>query len=655
MKRTHDLSACDWTLTGWHPEHWRGTVAPESGMRLAPDIPAISAPVPGSVQQALLQAGLLPDWHEGLNARQCEWVENRHWVYETDLPALQAPPGGRVALHAQGLDYQGEVFLNGKPVGTFQGSHRDWAFDLTGALAPEGNRLAIAFTGNPRYLGQIGYTSQVREWKARYNYGWDWVARLVQVGIWDRLAVEIFPADHLDEVRAWTEYDHTAGRGAVTVCARVRAHAGETVEVAVLGWEGAATARFPATPEVEARLENIPAAAWQPNGNGEQPLYALRVRLLGRHDEVLDEDTRPIGFRNIVWRPCAGAPADALPWVCEVNGIPTFLQGANWVPLHANFADDTTEDIRRRLETYRDLGCNLLRVWGGSVLEREAFYQACDEYGLLVWQEFPLSSSGLDNWPPEDEASVREMARIVESYVSRRQHHPSLLMWCGGNELLGGPDGSKVGMDRPLDASHPMLAAQEAVVARLDPTRRFLPCSPFGPRTWVGDDSRGRGLHHDVHGPWKWDGDLAGWREYWDRDDALFHSEIGMPGAQPAALTRRYGDKWALPGDPANPWWTQTGGWWIQWPDYLAAGGNPQSLEDFVTWSQGRQAEALEYAARVCKRRFPACGGFVLWMGHDCWPCPVNTAIIDFAGTPKPAALTLARVWGGRLGEETKE
>ena len=89
--------------------------------------------------------------------------------------------------------------------------------------------------------------------------------------------------------------------------------------------------------------------------------------------------------------------------------------------------------------------------------------------------------------------------------------------------------------------------------------------------------------------------------------------------------------------------------WWVQWEDYLREGGDPNSLERFVTWSQARQAEALTYAARACKHRFPACGGFIAWMGHDCYPCPANTSILDVNGTPKPAALALAKVFQARM------
>ena len=393
---------------------------------------------------------------------------------------------------------------------------------------------------------------------------------------------------------------------------------------------------------------NLPIELWHPDGLGRQPLYTVCCRLIGPDGRIHDEQTRTVGFKHVEWHPCEGAPARADPWICVVNGQSVFLQGVNWTPIRPNFADVSETEYRQRLELYRDLGCNLLRVWGGAYLERECFYRICDELGLLVWQEFPLSSSGVDNWPPEDARSVAEMAGIAASYIERRQHHVSLLLWCGGNELQGGQDGSKAGAGKPVDASHPLIARLEQVVAEKDPGRRFLPTSSSGPRFGARAADFGKGLHWDVHGPWKLPGTMAEWAEYWAGDDALFRSETGAPGASSAEIIRRYrGSLSDMPGTADNPLWRRTS-WWIEWPTFVQEQGRePASLEEFAGWSQARQAKAIAIAARACKGRFPRCGGFIVWMGHDSFPCTANTAIVDFDGNPKPAALALKEVFRG--------
>jgi beta-mannosidase len=188
---------------------------------------------------------------------------------------------------------------------------------------------------------------------------------------------------------------------------------------------------------------------------------------------------------------------------------------------------------------------------------------------------------------------------------------------------------------------HPLIKRLAEIVERDDPGRRFVPTSASGPRFTADAGDFGKGLHWDVHGPWRGES-----KAYWAADDALFRSEVGAPGASPAALIEQFAGGLApTPGTAANPLWRRFA-WWIEWPEFVARHGRePRDLREYVAWSQARQAEALARAARACKRRFPRCGGFIVWMGHDSFPCPANTAILDFDGNPKPAALALAEVF----------
>ena len=323
-----------------------------------------------------------------------------------------------------------------------------------------------------------------------------------------------------------------------------------------------------------------------------------------------------------------------------VNGRATFLQGVNWTPIRPNFADVSESTYRGVVDAYRDMGCNTLRVWGGAFLEKEVFYDLCDERGLLVWQEFPLSSSGLENQPPTDVTAIEEMAEIARSYIERRRHHASLMVWCGGNELT---DERFV----PVTVGSPMIARLAEVVREHDPERRFLPTSPSGPTFGAEEGRFGQGVHWDVHGPWHVQGDVEReWRRYWETNDALFHSEVGVAGASSVEVIRRYsGDLPETPGTHANPLWRRTS-WWIEWPTFVEQfGREPNDLEEYVAWSQERQRDALRIAAGATKGRFPRCGGFLIWMGHDSFPCTSNLSIIDFEGDWKPAAGAVQEVF----------
>ena len=650
MKTQYDLSHLKWTLSGWTPFLWQFEPSLESGS--SPDaVVSLPAKVPGSVQKALLDAGLLPDWNVGLNARTCEWVENRQWLYETELPDAWFEPGKTYRLECLGLDYSGWVYLNGRMVGEFCGTHIPHAFDLSPFLAANHNMLRIAFDLPPRWLGQFGYTSHMQDWKVRFNYTWDWQPRLVQIGIWDRIQVVATDGLEITSLACTTDADVSTGagnlfaRGNLIAPPGCRISASLSYQGTVIRQEELRTRDFIAN---GINWKGLPVELWWPNQAGKQPLYDFNLMMLDSHGLEIDRAIRRVGFRNITWQPCEGSPTSADPWICVVNGKPIFLQGVNFPPVRPNFADVTEAAYRQRLELYRDLGMNTFRINACGFLETETFYNLCDELGLLVWQEFPLTSSGVENIPPDDAASIDSMAQIAASFITRRQHHPSLLLWSGGNELVD------LNL-RPLNNGHPMLKRLESVVHEMDPLRRFIPASPSGPR-FSGDPSEfGQGLNWDVHGGWKPTGTMTEWETYWNTDDALFRSEIGAPGCGPVELIRKYkGDCQEMPVHPSNPFWRNPIAWWLQIEQFEAELGHPPtSLEEYAAWSQDRQARALVIAVNACKERFPRCGGVLLWMGHDTFPCPTNTAIVDFEGHPKPAALALKEIFLKTPGKKT--
>lgn len=653
MAHAHDLGALTWRLAGFTPHFWQAVLRDEwlTAASIA-EVASLPARVPGSVQQALLEAGALPDWNVGMNALQCEWVEHRHWVYEAELPASLADAPGEATLRCAALDYSGWLYVGSELVAEFRGGHAETAVPLGPARSLAGRKLRLIFACPPGWLGYTGFTSQFTRWKARFSYSWDWMVRLVTLGVGDELTLEVTDGPGLDDPIVTAEVD-ADGSGRLMFEAGVRAAAGATLRLRLTGPDGLVReAENPATgPDASVEWRGLPVRLWHPNGQGEQPLYTLEAQLLDASGRRIDALGRRVGFKRVAWEPCAGAPPEATPWLCVVNGRPTFLQGINWTPIRPNFHDVRPAQYRRLLEQYRDAGVNCLRVWGGGVLEKPCFYDLCDEMGLLVWQEFPLSSSTFDNWPPGEPAAVAEMRGIAASWVKRLRGHASLLMWCGGNELSRAEGEPLISRRIPVDFDHPMIAALADVVAELDPGRRFAATSPYGPEFFGDEADTGQGKHWDVHGPWRPDAGMDAWRDIWQRDDALIRTEVGRPGASTMAILEAYAapDATVRPTPDAPRFRRQFDAWWwAEWAAFEAeASREPLDTPEFVTWSQARQAEALAVAARACKERFPACGGFILWMGHDSFPCTANTSVIDFHGDPKPALAALAEVFRG--------
>jgi beta-mannosidase len=650
---TRDASVLEWKLWGYRPNVWRMNFNFESLTGTWAEIQGIDATVPGSVRNALRNAGLVPDWSIGLDYTASEWIENRHWLFTAKIPdEWTAENMENAVLRCHGIDYKGILMVNGQEVGCFDNAFIPFDFRVGKHLKEKDNTLAFVFECPPENLAQIGWTSKIKDWKPRFYYGWDWVPRIVQTGVWDKVEL-IVKTDNqcfISETNLIADALPDSDQGDLTVKLTFDSEKMKgKVRCALYDYNGKTVREetFDVTESLSGiKWNHLKIKRWYPNGNGNQPLYLLNVSLIDESGRTVQQKEQRVGFRHIEWRQCEGAVVHSDPWICTVNDIPTFLQGVNWTPISPLFADLKEEDYRRLLTTYRNLGINIIRVWGGGFPEKEWLYDLCDEMGILVWQEFPLSSSGLDNYPPEGAEEILAMSKIVEYYVTRLRHHASLLLWSAGNELYEKGDIS------PITDKHPLIGNMKKQILRLDPTRKFVPGSPSGPNIYANLNNYGSGNNWDVHGPWNLPfrddkQNMDDVREFWAKDDALLHSEVGVPGAMSAEMIRKYAGIFdPLPADYSNPLW-RTVNWWIEWNQYLSAhnGQAPATLEDYVNWSSQRQTQGLVIALESCKKRFPRCGGFIIWMGHDCFPCPINTSIIDFEGNPKPAALEISKIW----------
>lgn len=422
---------------------------------------------------------------------------------------------------------------------------------------PEGEHLlAVAVHAAPESEPQVGRTSKVRVHKSRMGYGWDFCPRLAHQGIW-RPVVLGAPREAFPVVSL---------RGGVG-----------TVEV------GGEVVLRVAEPEL-----------WWPNGMGAQRLY--------------DAGGFEVGFRSI----------ELDGYAVRVNGLPMQVKGWNWVPLDALYGVPRPEKLEHVLGLAARANVNLLRVWGGGLIETPEFYEHCDRLGLLVWQEFVQSSSGIESIPSADPEFVAAMAADAREIVPRRRRHPSLAVWCGGNELDG-------------DDSTPVLAALKEVVRELDPERTWLATSPLGDA--------------DVHGPWEHQG-LRGQPEHYDTRTSRLHSEFGVEGMTNRRVLARVvpeRDRW--PADRSNPVYEHLGAWWNNAPLVQELfGGRIEDVEAMRRCSQWLQYEGLRYAVEATLRRG---AGTIPWQLDEPYPNAWCTSALDYRGDPKPAYWGVARAYAG--------
>lgn len=417
-------------------------------------------------------------------------------------------------------------------------------------VPPGEHLLAVVVHAAPECEAQVGWTSRVRIHKSRMTYGWDFCPRLVHQGIW-RAVVADAPPELLYRVTL------------VDGVGRVDAN-GETI------------------------LEIDDPELWWPNGMGEPRLY--------RAGEI------DVGFRTVELTE---------DYELVVNSVRTEIRGWNWVPIDVCYGVPRPEKLVRLLELAHRANVNLLRVWGGGVIESPEFYAHCDRLGILVWQEFAQSSSGLESIPSDDPAFIATLVADAREIVPRRAHHPSLAIWCGGNEL-------------DADDTHPTLAALRDTV-----DRAWLPTSPLGEK--------------DVHGPWEHQG-LRGHNEHYDTRTSRLHSEFGVEGMT-NSLEGLIAAEHRWPADRSNPAYEHLGAWWNNAPLVQESfGGRIEDVDTMRRASQWLQYEGLRYAVEATRRRG---AGTIPWQFNESFPNAWCTSAVDWRADPKPAYHGVARSYRG--------
>jgi beta-mannosidase len=438
-----------------------------------------------------------------------------------------------------------------------EAAHHEGAFTSFDLDVPDGEHLlAVVVHPAPASEPQVGRTSRVRVHKPRMSYGWDFCPRLVHQGIWRSVVLD------------------PPHRPAPIV--RLEDGVG-TVEV-----HG----------EVVLRVDS--PRLWWPNGMGEQHLYEAAGVRVGFRTLELDDDLTLV-----------------------VNGEPTPIRGWNWCPLDALYGVPRPEKLRHLLELAARAHVNLLRVWGGGLIESDEFYDHCDRLGLLVWQEFSQSSSGTESVPSDDPAFVRLLEEDARAIAPRLRHHPSLALWGGGNELDG-------------DDATPALAALREVVHELDPGRPWRATSPLGP--------------DEVHGPWEHQG-LREHAAHYDSRTHRLHSEFGVEGmTNRRTLERLVPEEERWPADRSNRVYEHLGAWWNNAPLVQSAfGGRIADVDTMRRASQWLQYEGLRYAVEANLRRG---AGTIPWQLNESYPNAWCTAAVDHRGDPKPAYWGVARAYG---------
>lgn len=616
------------------------------------------ATVPGTVYQDLIAQQVIPDPHFGTHEDEVQWVADKDWCYRLDFEAPREDLSDHADLVLEGLDTFARVFLNGELILESTNMFVPARIDVRARLKEGSNRLGIQFDSalrrgrdmeiahGRRHLWN-GDTSRLHVRKAQYHYGWDWGPVLMTAGPWRPISIETYDV-RFNEIDSPVHLnrDLTHARVDVRVQLSGDVAAGLGLRCTLRDPEGkvVAEAQHLASSGAGVSLHIDRPALWWPVGHGGQPLYTLDIEL--RHGaRVVDHRTRRLGMRTVrlVQEPVAGERGHS--FCFEVNGREMFIGGANWIPDDNLLNRITPARYRERVHQAAAGNMAMLRVWGGGIYEDDAFYDACDELGVLVWQDF-LFACGI--YPAHD-TFLRSVKAEASAAVRRLRHRASLALWCGNNEDYAiaesiGLHGKSKDSAR-FDARAIYERLLPGICARLDPQRPYWPGSPYSPSATdtLNSDDPSVGDRHT----WEvWHGTMLPYQQY-HTVQGRFVSEFGMQSHPSIGLLER-----AVPENERFPLSRTMSA------HNKAGSGKPDghrrlavyvadtlnagpTLADAVYATQFVQAEAMRYAYQDFRHRWQtpgrrAVGGALVWQLNDCWP-GTSWAVIDAAGTVKPA------------------
>ena len=601
------------------------------------------ATVPGEVHTDLLAAGVIDDPFDGANEHRLAWIGRTDWTYRATF--TWAPDGHRrQELVAEGLDTVATVSLNGVELGRTANQHRTHRFDVTAVLVEGANELVVEFeapvdaaerlaaaTGARPHVNRHPYNA-IRKMAA--NYGWDWGPDVAGVGIWKPLRLESWSDVRIAAVRPLASVDGTRGLLDVHVDLEWEQPAGTTLAVLV-GDRVVDAAVAAGEPSVllTATVEDV--ELWWPRSHGAQPLYDVRVSLGDR-----DGWQGRVGFRTVTLdvAPDAGGG----PFTISVNGEPVYVRGANWIPDDAFLTRLDAATYRTAVTDAVEANMNLLRVWGGGIYESEHFYAACDELGVLVWQDFLFACAAYS----EEEPLRGEVVAEAREAVTRLSQHASLALWNGNNENIWGYvewDWRAPLAGRTWGAGY-YLDVLPAIVAELDPRTPYSAGSPFSYDSFIHPNDERNGTMH-IWDVWN-EVDYTTYRSYSPR----FASEFGFQGPPAwSTLTSVVHDE---PLDPYGPQMlvhqkAEDGNLKLE----RGLGKHLPKWRDIDDWhwvTQLNQARAVGYGIEHFRSLFPLNTGAVVWQLNDNWPV-VSWAAVDGHGIRKPLWFVLRRVYADRL------
>jgi beta-mannosidase len=618
------------------------------------------AQVPGSVHTDLFRNSMIPDPYKGNAEKALQWISEESWDYTVNFdynPSMQ-----NAALVFEGLDTYAEIFINGSSVLQTNNMFVEYRIPLDGKkLKPSGNELMIRFSSalekdadaKARFVtplpGDYAFSR-----KPAYEYGWDWGPRYITAGIWKPVYIQYETKFTVTDLHTKTLYITDTAAQLKTVFV-LKGNIDQEYTMDISNGITGEMYLHKINPPVKHAPGKISSDTfslvysirnpkrWWCNGLGKPELYRLHILLFDPAGVTMVDTTQITGLRTLEL--VQDKDNTGKTFYFKLNGTKVFCKGANVIPPSSFPGTVTTEDYRRIVNDAVAVNMNMLRVWGGGFYFDDAFYNLCDENGIMVWQDLMFAGTP---YPANNEFAENVKPEILQQ-VARIGTHPCLALWCGNNEIAEG--WNNWGWQRkyeygPKDSALIWILNQTLFnnqipqwIKSVNPQANYWPSSPaYG---W-GDK---RSLQN---------GDCHYWGVWWGKepfsiyDDKIgrFMSEYGFQSMPSYKTVKEFvsNDSLTMSNSEILNHQKNTGG--FETIDYYMKGYMKKnvSLEKYIFQTQWLQGEAMKNAIEAHRRGKPYCMGTLYWQMNDCWPV-TSWSSVDNTGRWKKMHYDLKKLY----------
>lgn len=603
------------------------------------------ANVPGNIHTDLFNNSLVTDPFYRTSEGDMQWVDKLNWEYRTSFKSSEEiMSAASVKLILEGLDTYADVYLNDVKIHTNSNMFVIHDIDIAKGLIKENNEIRVYFKspiteglkelekfGMPlpadNDQSQAGGMGPVKvsifTRKAPYHYGWDWGPRLVTSGIWRNAYLSIAKDDVLSDlyIRQLNITSKSASLEAELELSDLT-EGNYEIKLSVNG-SPVTTVKITGSKITVPISINNPHL-WWPNGHGDQPLYTFKAELL-HEGKTIGERSVITGLRDVklVRKPDKHGET----FYFTINGKPIFAKGANYIPNDVFLPRVDSAKYEHILSSAAEANMNMLRVWGGGIYENDIFYNLCDKYGIMVWQDFMFACAMY----PGNPEFLDEVVKEADNNIKRLRNHPSIVLWCGNNEIeqAWGQYEEKRGWGWKERYSkqerEKIWQAYDTIFHKILPDR----VRALNPETeyWHSSPSAGMGklaghsnTSGDMHywGVWHGNEPIESFRKY----KARFMSEYGFQSFPEFETVKKYTlpEDWDINSTVMRAH-QRSGIGNDRIREYLNKSYNqPNTFEDFLYVSQLLQAEAIKIAIEAHRSNMPYCMGSLYWQLNDCWP-----------------------------------